>query len=96
MDPAVWGITEGKTEKGTDNVIEELPGLIQVVGSEGNVVPPEGKRMLKIDAWLYVKANIRQYYPEPISKGKLTQIINFYPAGEKEGKYLQQVEIDPE
>jgi hypothetical protein len=71
FDPAIWGVNEGKTEKGTDNVIEELPGLIQVVSKENGVLPYEGDKMLKIDARLYVKTNIRQYYSQPISEGKL-------------------------
>jgi len=90
FDPAVWGVAEGKAVKGTAKIVEEHPELIQVVGSEKGVVPYEGERMLKIDAHLYLKTNIRQYYPQPILQGKLVQEVALYPYSEK---YLQQFEI---
>jgi len=46
--------------------------------------------MLIIDARLYVKTNIRQYYSQPINKGKLVQKIALYPFS---NEYLQQIEI---
>jgi len=90
FDPAIWDVVEGKTEKGTANVIEEWPGLIQVVSKENGVLPYEGNKMLKIDARLYVKTNIRQFYSQPISEGKLVQEIFLYPFS---NEYLQQIEI---
>jgi hypothetical protein len=90
FDPAIWSIAEGKTEKGTDNLIEEWPGLIQVVSKENGVLPYEGDKMLKIDARLYVKTNVRQYYSQPMSEGKLVQEIFLYPFSDE---YLQQIEI---
>jgi hypothetical protein len=90
FDPTIWGVTEGKTEKGTDNVTEEWPELIQVVSKENEVLPYEGDKMLKIDARLYVKTNIRQYYSQPISEGKLVQEIALHPFS---NEYLQQIEI---
>jgi len=90
FDPAIWGVAEGKTEKGTANVIEEWPGLIQVVSKENGVLPYEGNKMLKIDAMLYVKTNVRQYYNQTISEGKLVQEIALYPFS---NEYLQQIEI---
>jgi len=68
FDPAAWGVCEGKTEKGTCNVIVEWPTLIQVVSNENGVSPYAGEKMLKIDARLYVKTNVRQYYAQRIDK----------------------------
>ncbi len=98
FDPANWQVTEGKTEViyrddvryGTDRVIEEWPELIQVVSEENKIKPPEGQKMVKIDARIYLKTNFRQYYPEPIKEGKLVQEIYLYPQGKE---YLQQIEI---
>ncbi len=98
LDPAKWKVTEGKTEVikrngtryGTDRVIEERPELIQVVSEENNIKPVDGQKMVKVDARLYLKTNFRQYYSEPIKKGKLVQEIYLYP---KSKEYLQQIEI---
>jgi len=43
-----------------------------------------------VDARLYLKTNIRQYYSQPISKGKLVQETALYPFSDE---YLQQIEI---
>ena len=90
FDPAIWIVAKGKTEKGTANVIEEWPGLIQVVSKENEVLPYEGDRMLKIDARLYIKTNSRQYYTQPIREGKFVQEIALHPFS---NEYLQQIEI---
>ncbi len=98
FDPANWQVTEGKTEViyrdgtryGTDRVIEEWPELIQVVNEENKIRSPEGQKMVKIDARIYLKTNFRQYYPEPIKEGKLVQEIYIYPQSKE---YLQQIEI---
>ena len=45
--------------------------------------------MLKIDARLYVKTNIRQYYASAINEGRLIQEIALYPLSDE---YLQQIE----
>jgi hypothetical protein len=89
-DPLAWVVTEGRTEYGTDHVIEEWPELVTVVGSERGVAPYEGVRMLKIDARLYLKSNVRQFYRHPVMLGKLVQEIALYPYSEE---YLQQFEI---
>jgi hypothetical protein len=75
---------------GTAEVIEEHPELVSVVGMEQGVAPYEGNRMLKIDARLHLKANVRQFYRHPITDGKLVQEVALYPYSEK---YLQQLEI---
>jgi len=90
LDPLIWEVTEGKTNIGTAEVIEEHPELVRTVGAEQGVVPYEGNRMLKIDARLYLKTNVRQFYRYPITEGKLVQEIALYPYSEK---YLQQLEI---
>jgi hypothetical protein len=90
FDPLLWKVTEGKTKIGTAEVIEEHPELVRVVGAEQGVVPYEGNRMLKIDARLYLKTNVRQFYRYPITEGKMTQEVALYPYSEK---YLQQLEI---
>ncbi len=71
-------------------MIEEKPELIQVVSNENGVSPYKGEKMLKIDARLYVKTNIRQYYASAINEGGLIQEIALYPLSEE---YLQQIEI---
>jgi hypothetical protein len=90
FDPDKWGVCEGKTEKGTANVIEEYPELIQVVSKENSVLPYEGNKMLKIDARLYIKTNVRQYYNQSVADGKLVQEIYLYPFIDE---YLQQIEV---
>jgi len=90
LDPKIWQVAEGKTVPGTAHVIEEKPELVSVVGSEQGVIPYEGNKMLKIDARLYLKTNIRQSYPQPVTEGKLIQEIALYPYSER---YLQQFEI---
>jgi hypothetical protein len=89
-DPVSWFVVEGKTEKGTYNVIKERPELIQVVSNENGVSPYKGNKMVKIDARLYVKTNIRQYYASTINEGILVQQIALYPLSDE---YLQQIEI---
>ncbi len=90
LDPADWEVTEGKTVKGTHKVTKEIPALVQVVAKEGQIRPYEGSRMLKIDARLTLKSSVIQYYPHPISKGRLIQELAVYPTGDE---YLQQIEI---
>jgi len=89
-DPLAWMVTEGRTEYGTDHVIEEWPELVTVVGSERGVAPHEGVRMLKIDARLCLKSNVRQFYRRPVTEGKLVQGIALNPYSEE---YLQQFEV---
>jgi hypothetical protein len=90
FDPLKWEVCEGKTVIGTAQVIEKKPELVSVVGSEQGVLPYEGNRMLKIDARLYLKTNVRQFYRHPITEGKLVQEVALYPYSEQ---YLQQFEI---
>jgi len=91
LDPADWLVTEGKTRKGTHNVIEEMPELVQVVGAERQIYPCEGNKMLKIDARLTLKSSVIQYYPEPTSAGRLIQELAVHPIPGEE--YAQQIEI---
>jgi len=79
LDPADWLVTEGKTRQGTHDVIEEMPELVQVVGAERQIRPCDGNKMLKIDARLTLKSSVIQYYPEPISTGRLIQELAVHP-----------------
>jgi hypothetical protein len=95
LDPADWLVTEGKTRQGTHDVIEEMPELVQVVGAERQIRPCDGNKMLKIDARLTLKSSVIQYYPEPISAGRLIQELAVHPTPRE---YVQQIEIrgDPD
>lgn len=91
FDPAVWGVVEGKTRKGTGNVIREKPELVQVVtASEPFIQPFEGEKMLRVGARLRLKSSVHQFYQQPISDGALHQRLAVYPAS---GEYLQQIEV---
>jgi hypothetical protein len=83
LDPADWLVTEGKTRQGTHDVIEEMPELVQVVGAERQIRPCDGNKMLKIDARLTLKSSVIQYYPEPISAGRLIQELAVHPTPER-------------
>jgi len=91
LDPAGWLVTEGKTTKGTHDVIKEMPELVQVVGAERQIRPCDGNKMLKIDARLTLKSSIIQYYLQPISAGRLVQELAVHPLAGRE--YVQQIEI---
>jgi len=91
LDPAGWLVTEGKTVKGTHNVIEEMPELVQVVGAEHGIAPCEGNKMLKIDARLTLKSSIIQAYLQPVREGRLIQELAVHPLAGQE--YVQQIEI---
>jgi hypothetical protein len=91
LDPAGWLVTEGKTTKGTHDVIKEMPELVQVVGVERQIAPCDGNKMLKIDARLTLKSSIIQYYLQPISAGRLVQELAVHPLAGQE--YVQQIEI---
>jgi hypothetical protein len=91
LDPADWLVTEGKTRKGTHDVIEEMPELVQVVGAERQIRPCDGNKMLRIDARLTLKSSVIQYYPEPISAGRLVQELAVHPLAGQD--YVQQIEI---
>jgi hypothetical protein len=90
FEPSKWVVCEGKTVSGTAQVTEEKPELVSIVGTEQGVAPYEGNRMLKIDARLYLKTNVRQFYRYPVTEEKLVQEVALYPYSEK---YLQQLEI---
>ncbi len=96
LDPADWLVTEGKTRKGTHDVIEEMPELVQVVGAEHGIAPYEGNKMLKIDARLTLKSSIIQDYLQPVREGRLVQELAVHPLAGQE--YVQQIEIrgDPD
>jgi hypothetical protein len=96
LDPADWLVTEGKTRKGTHDVIEEMPELVQVVGAEHGIAPCEGEKMLKIDARLTLKSSIIQDYLQPVREGRLVQELAVHPLAGQE--YVQQIEIrgDPD
>ncbi len=90
LDPPGWEVTEGKVIKGTREMIEEIPDLVQVVGPMGSISPCDGNQMLKVDAQLALKSSIVQYYPQPISEGGLIQELAVYPFSKE---YTQQIEI---
>ncbi len=90
LDPQDWEVTEGKTIQGTHDVIEEMPSLVQGVGPEGPIRPYHGNRMLKVDARLTLKSSVFQYYPQPVSEGRLIQELAVYPLSKE---YVQQIEI---
>ncbi len=95
LDPHGWEVTEGKTIEGTHEVIEEMPSLVQVVSPkgpipEGPIRPCHGNQMLKVDARLTLKSSVLQYYPQPISEGRLIQELAVYPSSKE---YVQQIEI---
>ncbi len=71
-------------------MIEEMPGLVQVVGPEGPIRPYHGNRMLRVDARLTLKSSVLQYYLQPVSEGRLIQELAVYPLS---GEYVQQIEI---
>ncbi len=90
LDPQDWVVTEGKTVKGTHDVIKERPSLVQVVGPEASIRPYHGNQMLKVDARLRLKSSVLQYYLQPVSEGRLIQELAVYPFSEE---YVQQIEI---
>ncbi len=90
LDPAGWQVGEGLAEKGTGNIVEEHPELVQVTEADGGVRPYRGRRFLKVDARLYLKSHVKGYYARPVATGGLVQEVAVYPGV---GSYLQQVEI---